>query len=112
MTDTTESDTQHTAWCDPAECATAPPGWHQSTSRSVTGHDPEGIHPGATVHAVQLGTGDDSHPYIDMTIHTEPGDGTDTEDQAYTVLLIPERALTLGHLLTTAARAAMRQQAG
>ena len=114
MTDTTKPDILHTAWCDPDECASAPPGWHRSTVQSLTGHDPEGIHPGVTVHAVQLGAGpasDEGHPYIDMTIHTRSGDETDTDDRDYTVLLIPERALALGHLLATAAHTAMRRPA-
>lgn len=113
-TDTGSRDAAHTTWCDPAECATTPPGWHESTPSTVDDAAPDISHPAITVHIVQYHTGlgpkgYDGPPFIDMTIHTPPHDETDTDDEYYTALLTPERAVALGRLLTTAGQAATRQ---
>jgi hypothetical protein len=111
--DVTEPATAHTAWCDPAECATDETGLHWSAPWTIGSNDPSDIHPSLTIHITQHRSGpgptrDDAPPLIDVTVHTQPADDTDTEDPDYTLLLTPERAIALGHILITAGQAAMR----
>ena len=113
-TDSIGPDVPHTEWCDPAECATALPGWHHSTPLSFPDDDATALDQRFSVQIGQIHIGSRSagiqgFPWIDMTVHASQVDDTDTEED-YVIILSPKRALALGHLLTAAGRAAMGQQ--
>lgn len=116
MTDATVPADAHTEWCDPGECSAAGPGRHSSTTWTVGGYGPSGTDLTVTVrvaqHRTSAGpTGGDGPPFIEQTVHSPALDRTDVDDD-YTIVLNPERALAVGHLLITAGQAATRQPVG
>ena len=98
----------HTEWCDPTECDAELSGWHSST-RWTVGRDSSGMDSTITVHVTKLGA---VPPFVDLTAYTPALDETDTDDEEYPILLTPERAVALGHLLINAGQTATRQIAG